>query len=187
MDFSLTDDEKIILLKTAREKIKTDLGLGRADYPAPTEKMRQIFGAFVTIHSRGMLRGCIGNIVGRQPLIKTILNMAHAAAFDDPRFPRLRPEEFDVIDIEISVLSPLWRIANAEEIVPGVHGVYMTKGFNSGVLLPQVATEQGWDRDTFIRHTCMKAGLPQDAWKDPSTVIEIFTAVIFSEKSVRMN
>lgn len=187
MDFSLTDDEKTILLKTAREKIKTDLSLGKADYPAPTEKMQQILGAFVTLHNSGMLRGCIGNIVGRKPLIKTILSMAHAAAFDDPRFPALTPEEYDKIDIEISVLSPLHRISSITEIQTGVHGVYITRGFNSGVLLPQVATEQGWNRDTFIKHTCMKAGLPQDAWQDPSTIIEIFSAVIFSEKSREMN
>jgi AmmeMemoRadiSam system protein A len=129
-----------------------------------------------------MLRGCIGNIVGRKPLIKTITEMAHAAAFDDPRFPRLKAEEFNLIDIEISVLSPLHRISSITEIQTGVHGIYMTRGFNSGVLLPQVATEQAWDRNKFVKHTCLKAGLPEDAWKDPLTVIEIFSAVIFSEK-----
>ena len=181
MEFDLSDEEKQILLVTARGKIKADLGLGPAEFPAPTENLQQVCGAFVTLHSSGMLRGCIGNIVGRRPLIDTVRSMAHAAAFDDPRFPALQPEEFTRIHIEISVLSPLREITDISEIETGVHGILMTRGFNSGVLLPQVATEQGWDRDTFVRHTCMKAGLPQDAWKDPSTKIEIFSAVVFSE------
>ena len=182
MEFTLTEDEKRILLVTAREKIKADLNLGKADFPAPTAKLQEVCGAFVTLHSGGMLRGCIGNIIGRKPLIETIISMAHAAAFEDPRFPRLTPEEFDIIDIEISVLSPLRTIKEISEIEVGVHGIYMTRGFNAGVLLPQVATEQGWDRDTFLAHTCMKAGLSQDAWRDQSTKIEIFSAVIFTEK-----
>ena len=181
MNFDLSADEKKILLSTARMKIKEDLGLGRARYPEPTPQLKEICGAFVTLHSQGMLRGCIGNIVGRRPLIDTVRSMAHAAAFEDPRFPALTAGEFDVIDIEISVLSPLHEISSIDEIETGVHGILITKGFNSGVLLPQVAVEQGWDRDTFIMHTCLKAGLPADAWKDPSAKIEIFSAVVFSE------
>ncbi|HAK47079.1 MAG TPA: AMMECR1 domain-containing protein [Spirochaeta sp.] len=183
MDFSLTDEEKAILLKTARDRIKTDLGLGKPDYPEPTDKLEQICSAFVTLHNSRMLRGCIGNIIGRKPLIKTVLNMAHAAAFDDPRFPALSADEFDRIDIEISVLSPLRKITDINKIEIGKHGILMTQGYNSGVLLPQVATEQGWDLNTFVEHTCMKAGLRPDAWKDPSTEIEIFSAVIFSENN----
>ncbi len=182
MDFNLSGEEKRILLVTAREKIKSDLDLGPVEFPAPTANLRQVCGAFVTLHSSGMLRGCIGNIIGRRPLIDTVTSMAHAAAFDDPRFPALRPEEFNRIHIEISVLSPLREITDISEIKTGVHGIFMTRGFSSGVLLPQVATEQGWDRDTFVQHTCMKAGLPKDAWKDPATKIEIFSAVVFSEE-----
>ncbi len=184
MDFSLSDEEKRILLVTARERIKNDLGLGVPAYPVPTEKLQEICGAFVTLHSSGALRGCIGNIVGRKPLIGTVLNMAHAAAFEDPRFPRLLPDEFGEIEIEISVLSPLRRINDISEIKIGTHGILMTQGYNSGVLLPQVATEQGWDLMTFVQHTCMKAGLMPDAWKKPSTEIEIFSAVVFSEKDI---
>ena len=182
MDFELTDKEKNILLVTARERIRTDLGLGSPDYPEPTEKLKQVCGAFVTIHSHGMLRGCIGNIVGRRPLIDTVLEMAHAAAFDDPRFPMLAPEEFNIVDIEITVLSPLRRITDIEEIQVGVHGIYITMGYNSGVLLPQVPVEQGWDLLTFVEHTCIKAGLSTEAWKDPAAKIEIFSGIIFSEK-----
>ena len=181
MSFDLTVDEKNILLVTARNRIKNDLKLGHAEYPAPTPLLKEICGAFVTLHSSGMLRGCIGNIVGRRPLIDTVKSMAHAAAFEDPRFPALSPGEYEKIHIEISVLSPLHEIESIDEIKTGVHGIYLTKGFSSGVLLPQVATEQGWDRDTFIQHTCMKAGLPPDAWKAPSAKLEIFSAVVFSE------
>ena len=181
MDFSLTDKEKRILLVTARERIKEDLDLGKADYPAPTKIMQEVCGAFVTLHSGGMLRGCIGNIIGRQPLINTIKEMAHAAAFEDPRFPKLSAAEFMEIDIEISVLSPLRRISSIEEIVVGTHGIYMQRGYSAGVLLPQVAVEQNWDRMTFIKHTCLKAGLPVDAWKDPNLKIDIFSGIIFSE------
>ena len=183
MDFSLTDDEKKLLLVTAREKIREDLGLGPAEYPEPTAIMSGICGAFVTLHSGGNLRGCIGNITGRQPLIDTVRNMAHAAAFEDPRFPSLQQDEFDRIEIEISVLSPLQKISSVDEIRVGTHGIYMKKGYNAGVLLPQVPVEQGWDLMTFVSHTCLKAGLPPDAWKDPATNMEIFSAVIFSENS----
>jgi len=185
MEFSLSDKEKIILLKTARERIKADLRLGRAEYPEPTAKLKEICGAFVTLHNSGKLRGCIGNIVGRKPLIGTILNMAHAAAFEDPRFPKLTAEEWSSIEIEISVLSPLRQITDINEIKVGVHGIYLTLGYNAGVLLPQVATEQLWNRDQFITHTCLKAGLPENAWQNPSAVIEIFSAVVFSENELQ--
>lgn len=183
MDFSLTENEKTILLKTARERIRSDLFGSPAEYPQPTESLSEICGAFVTLHSQGHLRGCIGNIVGRQPLISTIKDMAHAAAFDDYRFPKLGPGEFEIIDIEISVLSPLQRIKDVEVIEVGKHGIYLQRGLSGGVLLPQVPIEQGWDRLTFLQHTCMKAGLPSDTWKDPATEIDIFSAVIFSEKN----
>jgi AmmeMemoRadiSam system protein A len=182
MDFTLSEQEKDILLKTARERIRSDLFGDKPDYPKPTESLDEGCGAFVTLHSRGHLRGCIGNIIGRHPLIDTIRDMAHASAFEDYRFPNLEVGEFEIIDIEISVLSPLHRIKNVEEIEVGKHGIYMQRGLSGGVLLPQVPVEQGWDRLTFLEHTCNKAGLPIDAWKDSATKIEIFSAVIFSEK-----
>ncbi|MBI9105897.1 MAG: AmmeMemoRadiSam system protein A [Spirochaetales bacterium] len=181
MDFTLSEKEKDILLITARERIKADLSGKKPAYPEPTDHLSEVCGAFVTLHKQGILRGCIGNIIGRRPLIETIREMAHSSAFEDPRFPPLRTEELELIDIEISVLSPLWKIKDVSEIETGKHGIYMQKGFSGGVLLPQVALEQGWDRMTFLQHTCMKAGLPVNAWKDPSTVIEIFSAVIFRE------
>jgi len=110
--------------------------------------------------------------------------MAIASGWEDPRFPPLDASELDEIEIEISVLSPL-RPARPEEIEVGKHGVYITKGFYRGVLLPQVAVEYGWDRETFLAQTCLKAGLHPDAWKEPDTKIEIFSAEVFSEKDFK--
>jgi AmmeMemoRadiSam system protein A len=141
-------------------------------------------GAFVTLHKKGHRRGCIGNMVGRGPLIETIQEMAISSSTQDPRFHRVTIEEMEEIDIEISVLSPMRRIKDVDEIEVGKHGIIMRRGMYQGVLLPQVATEYGWNRETFLENTCYKAGLPGDAWKDPATVIEIFSAEVFGEKSL---
>jgi AmmeMemoRadiSam system protein A len=106
--------------------------------------------------------------------------MAEAAAFQDPRFPPVSSQELGQLDYEISVLTPLRRIKDVEEIQVGIHGIYLKRGGSSGLLLPQVATEWGWDRTTFLEHTCTKAGLPEDAWKDRKTEIYIFSADVFS-------
>jgi len=105
--------------------------------------------------------------------------MAEAAAFKDPRFTPVKEKELSELDIEISVLTPLKRITDINEIQVGKHGIYMVKGMWAGLLLPQVATEYGWDRQTFLEHTCQKAGLPSNAWKDKETEIYIFSADIF--------
>jgi AmmeMemoRadiSam system protein A len=112
-------------------------------------------------------------------LYKSVEEMAAAAAFQDPRFPPVSKSELKDLDIEISVLTPFKQITHVSEIEVGKHGIYMERGFYSGLLLPQVATEYGWDRDTFLEHTCRKAGLPPDAWKDKDTRIYIFSADIF--------
>jgi AmmeMemoRadiSam system protein A len=126
-----------------------------------------------------MLRGCIGHIRADHPLHATIKDMAIAAAFEDPRFSPLSRKEFDKIDIEISVLTPFKRITDINAIEVGKHGIYIVKGFYSGLLLPQVATEYGWDRVAFLEHTCNKAGLPKDAWKEKDTEIYLFSADVF--------
>ena len=105
--------------------------------------------------------------------------MAKAAALEDPRFPQVKPSELPDIDFEISVLTPIRKVNNIEEIVVGRDGIIITKGRNRGLLLPQVATEYGWDRITFLEHTCNKAGLPKDSWKDRDTIIEMFSAEVF--------
>ena len=139
-------------------------------------------GAFVTLHIRGRLRGCIGYIQGVKPIPETIIDMARASAFKDPRFPPLRAEEYEAIDIEISVLSPIEPVTDVKEIVVGRDGLIISRGFNSGLLLPQVPTEQGWDLETFLQQTCYKAGLPPAAWREKGTKIEKFSAQVFGEK-----
>jgi len=141
--------------------------------------LKELRGAFVTLHKHGQLRGCIGHIVAHFPLAETISRMATAAAFEDPRFPPVTADELKDLEIEISVLTPFQKISNVEEIQVGVHGIYMKKGFHSGLLLPQVATEYKWDRKTFLEQTCRKAGLPGDAWKERDMEIYIFAADIF--------
>ena len=118
------------------------------------------------------------------PLDETVREMAEAAATRDYRFQPVTPQEIPDIDIEISALSPLWKIDDINEIEIGTHGIWITKGVYRGVLLPQVATEQGYDRIAFLQQTCRKAGLPPDAWKDSDTVIEIFIADVFGEKDL---
>ncbi len=180
MDFYLTEMEKDILLKTARESITARLENRKGSYPLPTEKISTPLGSFVTLHINGMLRGCIGHIIPVRPLVDDIRILAIESAFHDPRFPGLTREESDKINIEISVLSPLKK-ALPEDIVVGKHGIIMKNGYNSGVLLPQVPVEQGWNKEEFLTHTCYKSGLPGDCWKDKNTLIESFTAVIFRE------
>ncbi|MBI2974022.1 MAG: AmmeMemoRadiSam system protein A [Deltaproteobacteria bacterium] len=178
----LTKEEQSILLQLARNTINAFLaGKHLPPLPKAIGALGERSGAFVTLHKRGMLRGCIGNMIGHGPLVHIVQEMAIAAATQDPRFSSVSPSEMGEIDIEISVLSPMKKIRDVSEIQVGVHGIMISKGFCHGVLLPQVATEQKWDRETFLIHTCYKAGLPPDAWKDPKTTIEIFSAQVFGE------
>lgn len=175
----LSADEKARLLQYARKVIEARL-LGT---PAPERPSGGAFeadrGTFVTLKEHGELRGCIGRIVADSPLAEVVNEMALAAAFEDPRFPPLRAGELNGLELEISVLTPFRKIANPDEVRVGVHGVVIRRGGASGLLLPQVATEQGWDRETFLRYTCRKAHLPDDAWKDPQTEIYVFSADVF--------
>ncbi len=178
----LSQEERHLLHTIAREAIEARLehrSPPSLDLSALPPGLRRVRGAFVTLKKNGRLRGCIGNIVGRYPLAETVARMAVAAAFQDPRFPPLRREEWEHISIEISALTPLRRIHDPEEIQVGTHGILIRRAGRSGVLLPQVATEYGWDRKTFLEYTCRKAGLPTSAWKDPDTEIYIFSAEVF--------
>ena len=182
MDKMLTEVQKKMLLKFARDVIGEYLSSGkRIDLPEADGILEDECGAFVTLHLRGRLRGCIGNMIGRGPLIETIREMAIASATADPRFHKLDTDELENVDIEISVLSPMKQIKDVNEIEVGRHGILITRGVYQGVLLPQVAVEYGWDRDTFLEHGCNKAGLPVDTWKDKNTKIEIFSADVFGE------
>ncbi len=145
------------------------------------EVFRREGGAFVTIKMNGALRGCIGHFIGIGSLGKTIIEMAASAAVRDPRFSPVEPEEVNGLEIDISLLSPMIP-AEAKDVIPGKHGVYMKYGFRSGTLLPQVATEEGWDRETFLTHTCLKAGLPPDCWKNDEVQIFTYTAEVFCEE-----
>ena len=180
----LNDAQRKRLLQIARGSITSYVRDGKAG--SFTEKdpvLNEPMGAFVTLHEKGELRGCIGNMVGQGPLYKTVADMAIQSATGDPRFPVLSPAEIDKVDIEISVLSPMKKVSGPEEIkVPG-HGVMVRRGFRSGVYLPQVATETGWNKEEFLTSLCAhKAGLAPDAWKDPATDIYVFTAEVFGEK-----
>lgn len=135
-------------------------------------------GAFVTLENRGALRGCIGHMTADKPLYLTAQEMTVQAATGDPRFPPVKPEELPGITIEISVLSPLRAVSDPSEIRVGEHGIVISRGLNRGVLLPQVAVREGWDRESFLGYTCLKAGLSSGDWKLPGTVIEIFSAEV---------
>ena len=177
---NLTDDEKKTLHNIALTAIKN-----RLENESPsvsqsiTDTLNEKRGAFVSLYKHGQLRGCIGYVYGVKPLAKAINDMAIAAAFKDPRFPPLNENELEDLDIEISVLTPMKQISNINEIEVSKHGLMMIKGPYSGLLLPQVATQYNWDRQTFLSETCHKAGLPIDAWKDDETEIYIFSAEIF--------
>ncbi|HNR39075.1 MAG TPA: AmmeMemoRadiSam system protein A [Acidobacteriota bacterium] len=137
-------------------------------------------GAFVTLKRGGELRGCIGYVEAVKPLWETIADCTVSAASHDPRFPPVAPDELAAIIIEISVLSPMRDVADPADIAVGRDGLLISTGFRRGLLLPQVATEYGWDREEFLRHTCRKAGLPDDAWRKGAR-IQAFTADVFGE------
>lgn len=182
LDRGLTQKEKETLFRIARETIFCIARAEKAPVVKPEELapvLREKRGAFVTLHKGGRLRGCIGYIHPIKPLAVTIQEMAEAAAFRDPRFSPVTSQELDDLEIEISVLTPLRQIKDVNEIQVGKHGIYISKGYRSGVLLPQVATEQGWDRQRFLEHTCLKAGLPANTWRDAETEVYIFSADIF--------
>jgi len=179
----LSEQEKKALLEIAKRAIIAKAG--NKDMPKLTMDLpilKEKRGAFVTLKKRGHLRGCIGYIKAVKPLGDTVQEMAVAAAFHDPRFPSVKGDEIRDLSFEISVLSPLQKIKNIEEIEVGTHGLYMVRGYNSGLLLPQVAIEYRWDRETFLKETCYKAGLPPKAWKDKETEIYIFSADYFNDR-----
>jgi AmmeMemoRadiSam system protein B/AmmeMemoRadiSam system protein A len=180
VDLGLNEEEKRTLHYIAKTVIENKTrGRPVPDFKVESPILNENRGAFVTIQKRGQLRGCIGYIEGHGPLHKTIEKMAEAAAFNDPRFTPVKEKELPELDIEISVLTPLKKITDVNEIQVGKHGIYIKKGWSSGLLLPQVATEYEWDRQTFLEHTCQKAGLPSNAWKEKDTEIYIFSADIF--------
>jgi AmmeMemoRadiSam system protein A len=180
VELGLNEQDKKTLHHIAKTVIENKVrGKAIPEFKIESPVLKENRGAFVTIQKRGQLRGCIGYIEGHGPLHKTVEEMAEAAALRDPRFNPVTERELSELSIEISVLTPVKKISDVNEIQVGKHGIIIKKGWNSGLLLPQVATEYGWDRQTFLEHTCQKAGLPSNAWKDKSTEVYIFSADIF--------
>jgi AmmeMemoRadiSam system protein B/AmmeMemoRadiSam system protein A len=184
VNLGLGEEEKVDLLRIARRSVEAAVrGEAVPEFKAATPILAEKRGAFVTLTEEGRLRGCIGHIRGIEPLYTTVSKMAVSAALEDPRFNAVKPAELDHIEIEISVLTPFEKISDPSEVVVGTHGLYIEKGFNHGLLLPQVATDYGWDRYEFLDQTCIKAGLPRGAWKEGATIYT-FSAQIFNEAEV---
>ena len=174
--------EKQELLTLARDTIVAYLSNGTREYPAePNPAFLPERGVFVTLHRQGELRGCIGYPLPVKPLVEAVVDNAVSAATEDPRFPPVTLEEMELIDIEISVLTVPQEVKRVEDVLVGRDGIIITKGYNRGLLLPQVPVEQRWDLNQYISYGCMKAGLPQDEWQRGVT-IETFQAIVFGEK-----
>ncbi|MCS7257816.1 MAG: AmmeMemoRadiSam system protein B [candidate division WOR-3 bacterium] len=179
---NLSAEEKKELLRIARTSIESFVKSKKTPVFSPiSSKLKEKYGVFVTIKKNNELRGCIGYIEGLKPLYQAVSEMAIAAATEDPRFPPVSVLELPHITLEITILSPLKKITKISEIEIGRHGLVVKKGPRHGLLLPQVATEYNWNRETFLSHTCWKAGLPDNAWKDPDTEIYIFEGLIIKE------
>ncbi len=179
---TLSPEERRYLLELARATIAARLeGRPLPQVDPPPGPLAEPRGAFVTLKKHGQLRGCIGYVVAREPLARVVQENALNAAFRDPRFPPLAPEELPEVRIEISALTPLVEVADPSEIVVGRDGLMVESGPLRGLLLPQVAVELGWDRETFLAQTCRKAGLEGDCWRRPGTRILRFSAEVFSE------
>jgi len=182
-EFSLTPAEKQELLKIARQSVEVAVREKKI-YPVPAdepEALQHARGAFVTLKEHGDLRGCIGYMSPMKPLAETVRDVAAFAALEDRRFRPVNEDELGALEYEISVLSPLVKVEDINQIHVGQHGLLIRKGGNEGVLLPQVPTEEGWNRNTFLEQVCVKAGLPEHAWKDEDADLFMFTALVFPE------
>jgi AmmeMemoRadiSam system protein A len=181
-EMELSNEEKEILLKAARESILQEFSecdVTKIDYKA-YPKLKMELGVFVTLQIHRQLRGCIGYIIAKKSLFETVVEAAKHSAFRDPRFAELSRDELDEVTIEISVLSPFEPIKSYDEIEVGKHGLLLEEG-GRAVLLPQVATEQNFNRQEFLTALCHKAGLYGNYWKERMLNIKVFTALVFSE------
>jgi len=182
---SPAEREKQLLLQLARSAMALGVTAGAGnkspvqDFPNE-DFLQQPAGAFVTLHRRGRLRGCVGQLPGRDSLAEVVAHCARSAALHDSRFDPVRAAELSEIEIEVSVLSALEDVT-LEAIEAGKHGLVVSQGRQRGVLLPQVASQFNWPAQRFLEETCVKAGLEREAWKDPATRVQAFTAEVFSE------
>jgi AmmeMemoRadiSam system protein A len=171
------------LLELVRRSLEAELAGNPRTHPADVaEELQRLAGAFVTLRetANGELRGCVGFIEPRLPLWRTALEAARGAALHDSRFPRVTLRELASLSVQISVLGILAPI-QPEAVEVGVHGLVIRKGERSGLLLPQVAPEHGWNREELLEHTCRKAGLPKETWRQPGCEVLAFTAEYFGE------
>jgi len=188
MEFTISADEQKILLSQAREAITARIEGRKPSFSqniGANSSLKTPCGAFVSLHmkdSERSLRGCIGRMTASLPLIETVRLMAESAAFEDPRFPPLREEELSRLHIEISALSPMSPCPDPRQVKVGVHGLLLSGRGRSGVLLPQVPIEQGWNLEQYLDYICVKAGLPQGAYDAPDTQLYTFTAIVFGEE-----
>jgi uncharacterized protein len=190
---TLDVDARRALLQIAREAIRSRLSRGtrhedtargaRPEARGPEDHLSRRCPAFVTLRRGDQLRGCIGHVEADRPLVDVIARAAIAAALEDPRFPPVTVAELDEISIEISVLGPMQRVTDLSTIEVGRHGLVVQSGARRGLLLPQVPTEWGWDRETFLDQLCLKAGLPRGAWRTDAEIL-CFEADVFGDSAL---
>ena len=184
--FQLTEADQQLLLQIARNAVRVYLSSQAPRLPdVPAGMLTESHGIFVSIHQGYDLRGCIGNVHAASPLYRSAAECAIAAAVGDPRFMPLMAAELPTVEFEISVLSPLQHVEDIREIETGKHGLLISKKSAHGLLLPQVATTYGWDRELFLQETCKKAGLKPNDWKE-GAVIQRFSALVFGEKQFHL-
>lgn len=182
----LTVEEKRQLLAYARNAIQSRFGEALVTVPRSSSgNLSTCRGVFVTLRVGTELRGCVGYIESKAPLVETVMDVAQKAAFEDPRFSPVEPAEIPGISIEISLMSPLQVLRDPEAIEVGKHGLVIEAEGRRGLLLPQVATEHNWSREAFLNHTALKAGLPPDRWRSQEALICSFTTETFSEAELQ--
>jgi AmmeMemoRadiSam system protein A len=182
----LISDDRRALLGIARRAVIEAVEKGRLLQVGPLPgALADPSGVFVTLRRRARLRGCIGQVEAIEAIGQAVARCSMAAALDDPRFDPVRPDELIEIEIEISAISRLERVS-VEAIEVGRHGLMVTRGYQRGLLLPQVALEFRWTRERFLEETCVKGGMERQAWKEPAARIEAFTAEVFSEVDLRV-
>ena len=179
---SLAPADRTALLAIARAAVRNHLGLGPGPEIPADGALAAERGAFVTLHLGGDLRGCIGSFRPLGSLARTVAAMAVSASSEDPRFPPVRAAEVEALTFQVAVLEPCRPMRDLSDFRVGRDGFLVKSGFHRGALLPVVAVERGWDAATFLKHACLKAGLPPDAWRDSATTVEIFSAEEFGDE-----
>ncbi len=178
--FSLSPEEQKELGRIACTTIDSCLVGNDVKLPnMVTKTLNEHLGSFVTLEKNGNLRGCIGTMIGQEPLYINVARMAHAAAFQDSRFPKLNAEEWKDVDVSISVLGPLSPCPDVKQVEIGKHGLLLKLGNNSGVFLPKVPVEQGWNLEAYLENLCRKAGLGAGSWQDPKAELYWYEALVF--------